>query len=96
MAGDLDINSLRKNLLVIRRNVDGTESTYRLDLTSREKLIASPAYYIQQNDIIYAEPNNKTIQTSSINGTQFYTYTFYISLFTTTISLYLLVQNLIK
>lgn len=96
LAGDLDINSLRKNLLVIRRNVDGTESTYRLDMTSREKLVASPAYYVQQNDIIYAEPNYKTIQASTINGTQFSTYTFYISIFSTTLSLYLLIKGLVK
>ena len=96
LAGDLDINSLRKNLLVMRRNVDGTESIYRLDLTSRENIISSPAYYIQQNDIIYAEPNNKTIQGSTINGTQFSTYTFYLTIFSSALSLYLLMQNLLK
>ena len=94
MSGDLNISSLRNNVLLLRRNVDGTESAYRLDLTSREKLINSPAYYVQQNDIIYVEPNYKALQESTINGTQFSTYTFYVSLFSTLLSLYLLLDRL--
>lgn len=96
MSGDLQITGLRKNVLVIRQNPDGTESTYRLDLTSIEALHASPAYYLQQNDIIYVEPNNKKIQTSNINGTTFNTYSFYMSLFSTTLSLIILFRNLAK
>lgn len=94
MAGDLSMTGLRKNVLVMRRNADGSESAYRMDLTNREALVNSPAYYIQQNDVIYVEPNYKQIQSSTINGTQFSTYTFYISMFSTVISLYLLVRNL--
>ena len=94
LAGDLSINALRKNVLVIRRNEDGSENTYRIDLTSREQVYNSPAYYIQQNDIIYVEPNYKAIQQSTINGTNFSTYSVYLSLFTAALSLYLLIRNL--
>lgn len=94
LAGDLSIDGLRKNVLLIRRNEDGSENTYRLDLTSREKLYNSPAYYVQQDDIIYVEPSNKRIQQSTINGTNFSTYSVYLSLFTTGLSLFLLIRNL--
>ncbi len=94
LAGDLSINGLRKNVLLIRRNEDGSENTYRLDLTSREKLYSSPAYYVQQDDIIYVEPNYKQLQQSTINGTNFSTYSVYLSLFTTGLSLFLLIRNL--
>ena len=96
MSGDLSMSGVRKNILVLRRNADGTESTYRLDITSLEQLHSSPAYYIQQNDILYAEPNYKQIQSTTINGTQFSTYTFYISMFSTTVSIYLLIKSLVK
>ena len=94
MAGDVPLTGLRKNVLLIRKNVDGTESTYRLDLTSREKLYSSPAYYLQQNDILYVEPNYKQLQTTTVNGMQFSTYTFYISMISTAFSLFFLVQSL--
>jgi len=94
LAGDIPVNSLRQNVLVIRRNQDGSESTYRLDFTNREKLYNSPAYYVQQNDIIYVEPNNKTLQSTTFNGSLVYNYMTYISFFSTALSIYLLIKNL--
>lgn len=94
LAGDLTINGLRKNILVIRRNLDGSESTYRVDLTNREQLYHSPAYYIQQNDILYVEPNYKQVQESTINGRIFSTYSVWISLISTTMTVILFVRNL--
>lgn len=94
LAGDLNINGLRKNILVIRRNLDGSESTYRVDLTNREQLYQSPAYYIQQNDILYVEPNYKQVQETTINGRIFSTYSVWISLISTTMTVILFVRNL--
>lgn len=94
LAGDIPINGLRQNVLVIRRNQDGSENTYRVDFTNREKLYNSPAYYIQQNDIIYVEPNNKTLQQTTFNGVTLHNYMTYISLFSTALSIYLLIKNL--
>ena len=93
LAGDLNINGLRKNILVIRRNLDGSESTYRVDLTNREQLYQSPAYYIQQNDILYVEPNYKQVQETTINGRIFSTYSVWISLISTTMTVILFVRN---
>lgn len=54
MAGDIPITANRKNVLVIRDN-DGKKVSYRMDLTSPDIFI-SPAFYLQQNDIVYVEP----------------------------------------
>lgn len=55
MAGDLTIFGERKNILLIRDN-NGKKEYHRLDLTSSE-ILFSPYYYLQQNDIVYVEPN---------------------------------------
>ncbi len=62
MAGDLSINGVRKNILVIREQ-GGEKKEYRIDLTKREAL-NSPVYYLAQNDVIYVEPNDAKIQSS--------------------------------
>ncbi|WP_291585391.1 polysaccharide biosynthesis/export family protein [Bacteroides sp.] len=54
-ASDLTIYGERTNVLVIRDN-NGKKEYQRLDLTSSE-LFSSPYYYLQQNDIVYVEPN---------------------------------------
>src|SRR5690606_26423973 len=62
MAGDLTINGVRKNVLVVREQ-NGQKTEYRIDLTARESL-NSPAYYLAQNDVVYVEPNGAKIQSS--------------------------------
>lgn len=56
-AGDVTINGLRTNVLVIRTGVD-SETVDTVDLT-RKEIFDSPYYYLQQNDIIYVEPTEK-------------------------------------
>ena len=59
MAGDLQINAKRKNVLVMRE--DGNEKVFsRVDLTSSE-LLHSPFFYLQQNDVVYVEPSRGRI-----------------------------------
>lgn len=55
MAGDLTIYGERTNVLIIRDS-NGKKEFHRLDLTSSE-MLSSPYYYLQQNDIVYVEPN---------------------------------------
>ena len=55
MAGDLTIYGNRTNVLLIRDN-NGQKEYHRFDLTSSETL-TSPYYYLQQNDVLYVEPN---------------------------------------
>ena len=65
IAGDLNITGIRKNVLVIR-DVDGTKVETRVDLTSNE-LFSSPVYYLNQNDVVYVQPNRAKINSSVLN-----------------------------
>ncbi|WP_185213165.1 polysaccharide biosynthesis/export family protein [Sphingobacterium mizutaii] len=62
MAGDLTINGVRKNVLVVREK-DGSKEEHRIDLTKRESL-NSPVYFLKQNDVVYVEPNGARVQSS--------------------------------
>jgi polysaccharide export outer membrane protein len=64
-AGDLTIYSKRENVLV-RREIDGIVSFHRVDLRSKV-LLNSPVYYLQQNDVVYVEPNKTRAGQSRIN-----------------------------
>ncbi len=64
-ASDLTIYGVRKNLFVIRE-VNGKKKFAQVDLTSINT-VNSPVYYLQQNDVIYVEPNKARIRASSFN-----------------------------
>jgi len=59
MAGDLTFYGRRDNILVIRVN-EGKREYARLDLTKPE-IMASPYFYLQQNDVVYVEQTRKKI-----------------------------------
>jgi polysaccharide export outer membrane protein len=65
LANDLTIFGKRNNVRLIRE-VDGKKKFAEFDLTSINT-VNSPVYYLQQNDIIYVEPNNSRIRASSYN-----------------------------
>ena len=66
-AGDLNISGKRDNVLLIREE-GNQKKTYRVDLRSN-KLLTSPAYYLQQNDVVYVEPNNAKVQDAAFTRT---------------------------
>ncbi|MBU2975937.1 polysaccharide biosynthesis/export family protein [Zobellia sp. B3R18] len=65
-AGDLTIKGRRENVMVIR-DFDGTKVYTRIDLTKKEAL-SSPVYYLTQNDVVYVEPNNSAIKSSTLDS----------------------------
>lgn len=65
LAGDLTIYGRRDNVFLIRE-VDGIKRFAKFDLTSIN-LVNSPNYYLTQNDVIYVEPNNARVRSSSYN-----------------------------
>ena len=79
MASDLQIDGLRKNVLVMRQE-DDKQVPYRVDLTSAKSVYNSPAYYIQQRDVIYVEPNNKYKRNSTVMGSTAFQPAFWMSL----------------
>ena len=78
MAGDLTINGMRNRVFLTRR-LDDKLISYQLDLRSKD-IYQSPAYYIQQKDIIYVEPNKVRSNQSTINGNNVRSTSFWMSL----------------
>ena len=78
LVGDLTINANRKNILLIRED-NGVKTFARLDLTNPE-LFTSPYYYMQQNDILYVEPNKAKQRNSRYSQAQQYSITVFSSI----------------
>ena len=67
-CGDIADTGLRQKIKLFRE-VDGQRMMYEMDLTKSD-VFNSPAYYVQQNDLIYVEPN----KSQSIKSSAFYTF----------------------
>jgi polysaccharide export outer membrane protein len=70
-AGDLTIDGQRENVKVMRE-VDGEDQTFVINLCDRQDMLSSPAYYLQQNDVVYVEPNQIRIDNSKYNQNNAY------------------------
>ena len=79
LAGDLSIQGKRQDILLMREQKDGSHLTYRLDLQNAQQLMRSPAFYIQQNDVIYVEPNSYRSRQTTVNGNNVLSASFWIS-----------------
>ncbi len=79
MAGDLTANGKREDILVLREESDGSQKAYRVNLLDIDALAASPVYYLQQNDVIYVEPNDKIKRSTTPTGDTPFTPTFWMS-----------------
>ena len=90
-SGDLGLQGKRKNVMLIREDAAGTKSAHRLDLTDAN-LINSPYFYLQQNDIVYVEPNGAKKGTAGLSNSV----TFWIGLVSSIISLATLTVSLCK
>lgn len=88
MAGDMTIYGVRENVTVLRES-DGKQITYKLNLLDAKNLLASPAYYLTQNDVVYVEPNGVRARQSTVNGNTVRSTSFWLSLasFLTTITI---------
>ena len=60
LAGDLNLSAQRENVLV-QREEEGKKVQYQVNLLSK-KIFTSPVYYLQQNDVVYVEPNKAKMQ----------------------------------
>lgn len=79
MAGDLTVYGKRDNVLV-QREENGKKVLYKVNLNSGYDLYASPVYYLQQNDIVYVEPNSVRARQSTVNGNNVRSTSFWFSL----------------
>lgn len=90
-AGDLTIYGRRDNVLVMREQGD-KQLAYRLDLTNAQSLYKSPAFYLQQNDVIYVEPNKRRAKESTEIGNAFSSPSLWISAASLIMSIIILVK----
>ena len=64
LAGDLNITGIRD--IEVFREENNEKKSYKLDLKSNT-IFTSPAYYLQQNDVVYVQPNKASSQDAAYN-----------------------------
>ena len=90
-AGDLTIYGVRDRVKLIREDETGKKEIHVLNLNDAN-IINSPYYYLQQNDIVYVEPNKVKSQNSSVGSMT----TLWFSATSILISLTSLLYNILK
>ena len=90
-AGDLTIYGVRDKVKLIREDATGKKEIHTLDLTDAN-IVNSPYYYLQQNDIVYVEPNKVKAQNASVGSMT----TLWFSATSILISLTSLIYNILK
>ena len=78
LARDLTIYG-RRDMVEVVREQNGERKVYVLDLRDTD-LFNSPAYYLQQNDVVYVVPNSVRAGQSTINENYFKSANFWMSL----------------
>ena len=56
------------------------QEIYRVDLTDMASVAASPVFYLQQNDVIYVEPNDKKKRDTTASGNTAFSPSFWVSI----------------
>jgi polysaccharide export outer membrane protein len=67
MAGDMTIWGRRDNVKILREDGEGNKRVILLDLND-PYVIFHPDFYLQQNDIVYVEPNKVKAKNSEIGS----------------------------
>ena len=67
MAGDMTIWGQRDNVKVLREDVEGNKRVIMMDLND-PYVIFHPDFYLQQNDVVYVEPNKVKAKNSEIGS----------------------------
>jgi polysaccharide export outer membrane protein len=66
-AGDLTVYGVRDRVKLIREDATGKKEIHVLNLNDAN-IINSPYYYLQQNDVVYVEPNKVKSQNASVGS----------------------------
>ena len=78
MAGDLTVYEGTETCWY--KGGNGKKTLYQVNLNSGYDLYASPVYYLQQNDIVYVEPNSMKARQATVNGNNVRSASFWMSL----------------
>jgi polysaccharide biosynthesis/export protein len=91
LAGDMTIYGKRDNVKILRESANGSKTIIPVNLNDKN-IINSPAYFLEQNDIVYVEPNKARSRTANIGTAE----TLGVSAATILISLSSLIINILK
>ena len=64
-AGDMTIFGNRNNVKVVRMK-DGQQEVFVVNMLNTKAMMQSPAYILQQNDVVYVEPNKVKSQNAKV------------------------------
>ena len=92
MAGDMTIYGKRENVMLIREDNNGKKSITRINLQNPRLILDPQIYYLQQNDVLYIEPNRTKAKASSIGTGE----TYAISILTTLVSITTLLITILR
>ncbi|HCC85635.1 MAG: Polysaccharide export outer membrane protein [Bacteroidetes bacterium 38_7] len=67
MAGDMTIWGRRDNVKILREDADGNKRVTMMNLND-PYVIFHPDFYLQQNDVVYVEPNKVKAQNAEIGS----------------------------
>jgi polysaccharide biosynthesis/export protein len=91
LAGDMTIYGQRNNVKVLRESANGFKTFIPVNLNDKN-IIYSPAYFLEQNDVVYIEPNKAKSRAANIGTAE----TLSVSATTILLSLASLVINILK
>lgn len=91
LAGDLTMTGKRTDVMVIREDEFGKRQVFVIDLTNADSLYSSPAYYLQQGDVIYVDAIDTRKRSREPNANTFMTAGFWMSLASVLMSLAVLI-----
>lgn len=69
MAGDMTIYGRRDNVKVLRDDGNGELIIYTVNLTDKN-MFYSPAFFLEQNDVVYVEPNKSKANSSKYGAAE--------------------------
>lgn len=69
LAGDMTIYGRRDNVKVLREDPDGVKKYITLNLNDKN-IINSPAYFLEQNDVVYVEPNKSKSNSANFGAAE--------------------------
>jgi polysaccharide export outer membrane protein len=91
LSGDMTVYGEREKVLLIRENSDGQKEWHRLNFCDAN-IMNSPYYYLQQNDIVYVEPNKLKKAQSSVGRST----SIWLSIVTSLVSAGALIYSIVK
>lgn len=94
-CGDLTIFGERQNVLVLRTE-NGVQKAYRVDLSNAQSVYRSPVYQLQQNDVVYVQPNITKQRQSTPWSNSWQNPSIYLSMTSVMVSVAVLISNLVK